>query len=86
MVKSSTDTRYEASNICTHDMNKMPAISALTIGEILEQLKLFDIVGIDEGQFFADIAPRATQLADEGKTIIIASLNAGYQQQVSINI
>ena len=84
IVKYSGDNRYNELFACTHDMTQMEAINASSIAEIYAQLLTFDVVAIDEGQFFTDIAAKVNDLAEAGKIVIVASLNAGYKQQVCI--
>ena len=42
---------------------------------------LFSVIGIDEGQFFPDVVEFAEQLANRGKTVAIAALDATYQRK-----
>jgi len=86
VVKYSKDNRYDLSHACTHDLNKMEAIAALNIGDVMEQIDSFDVVGIDEGQFFQDVVQCAEDLANSGKVVIIAALNGDYQQKPFQNI
>jgi len=81
MVKSGKDKRFDDVEACTHDMSKMKALSALNITEVLDSLFNYEVIGIDEGQFFPDIVPMARKLADHGKTVIIAALNGDYRQK-----
>ena len=84
IVKFSGDNRYNQLFACTHDMTQMEAINASTIAEVYEQLLGYEVVAIDEGQFFPDIADKVNDLAEAGKIVIVASLNAGYKQQVCL--
>lgn len=51
VVKYARDDRYDDVMICTHDLRKMDAISAVKLGDVLPQLIEHDVIGIDEGQF-----------------------------------
>jgi thymidine kinase len=51
VVKYSRDNRYDDVMLCTHDLRKMDAISAIRISDVYNQLLDFDVIGIDEGQF-----------------------------------
>ena len=42
----------------------------------------FDVIAIDEGHFFPEIAKVATKLANAGKIVIVAALNSDFLQQV----
>lgn len=86
IVKYARDTRYDSSMACTHDMNKMEAISAVTLAEVYPELQNYDVVGIDEGQFFEDLVSHAQELANKGKVVIIAALNGDYRQKPFQNV
>ena len=40
----------------------------------------YEVVGIDEGQFFSDLIPFSESLANVGKIVIIAALDGTYQR------
>jgi len=86
VVKYSRDDRYDIGMACTHDLNKMEAISAVSLADVFDELLQYDVIGLDEGQFFDDVVPYAQTLANEGKTVIIAALNGDYQQKPFNNI
>ncbi|KAI1726452.1 thymidine kinase domain-containing protein [Ditylenchus destructor] len=86
IVKYARDTRYDSSMACTHDMNKMEAISAVTLAEVYPEIQQYDVVGIDEGQFFEDLVMHAQELANSGKVVIIAALNGDYRQKPFQNV
>uniref|UniRef100_A0A183BXS0 Thymidine kinase n=1 Tax=Globodera pallida TaxID=36090 RepID=A0A183BXS0_GLOPA len=82
VVKYALDTRYDETHACTHDLRKMEAMRATEMAEAFDELRKFDVIGIDEGQFFKDIVKYAQELANIGKTVIIAALNGDYRQEV----
>ena len=41
----------------------------------------FLVIGLDEGQFFTDVVEFAENLANIGKTVVIAALDGTYQRQ-----
>ena len=41
-------------------------------------------MGIDEGQFFPDLAPFCDEMANEGKTVVVAALNGTFRREVSL--
>lgn len=43
----------------------------------------YDVIGIDEGQFFENIVDFAESLANAGKTVIVAALDGTFQRVVS---
>eukprot|EP00826_Nyctotherus_ovalis_P013736 TRINITY_DN13755_c0_g1_i2.p1 TRINITY_DN13755_c0_g1~~TRINITY_DN13755_c0_g1_i2.p1 ORF type:complete len:176 (+),score=24.60 TRINITY_DN13755_c0_g1_i2:75-602(+) len=58
VVKYILDTRYAAKEMATHDKTLMEAVPAKTIDEVFSILKDYEIIGIDEGQFFPDVRRR----------------------------
>lgn len=40
----------------------------------------YDVVGIDEGQFFPDLIPFTEDLANAGKTIVVAALDGTFER------
>lgn len=78
VLKYKHDTRYSANSMSTHDSSQMAAIPCESVGEVEHLLDDYDIIGIDEGQFFPDIREKAERLADMGKTVIIAALDGTF--------
>jgi thymidine kinase len=46
----------------------------------------YDVIGIDEGQFYNEIEDMADMLANIGKIVIISALDATYQRKPFMNI
>ena len=74
------DNRYSTSEIVSHTDIRMKSESVGKAGDIL---KLLDwrtqVVGIDEAHFLGqELVERATQLADNGKQVIVAGLDTDY--------
>lgn len=40
----------------------------------------YEVVGIDEGQFFADVAEFADQQANKGKVVVVAALSSDFRR------
>ena len=56
LVKYTMDNRYSSeSKIITHDKLEAPALNCQKLTDILTTLKEYDVIGIDEGQFFLDV-------------------------------
>lgn len=79
VFKHSSDTRYDAQYVCSHDNHRMEAIPIATLQK--ELVKKYDVLGIDEGQFFKGIADFSDHLANEGKIVVIAALSSDYRRQ-----
>jgi len=56
----------------------MKAIGAKTLKEIGSIYKDFDVIGIDEGQFFADVVEWSDAAANDGKVVIISALDGTF--------
>jgi thymidine kinase len=80
-VKYSGDVRYDNLKISTHDLIMWDAISSDNISTLYDELANYDVIGIDEGQFFKDINEHAEKLANLGKIVIIAALSGSFQRE-----
>ena len=82
MVKYYADQRYsEKSEVVTHDLIKYDSINCKLLGNSFHTLKQYDVIGIDEGQFFADLVEVCEELALMGKIILIAALNGDFRME-----
>ena len=82
MVKYYADQRYsEKSEVVTHDLIKYDSINCKLLRNSFETLKQYDVIGIDEGQFFADLVEVCEELALNGKIILIAALNGDFRME-----
>src|SRR3569623_3168728 len=77
MSKPQRDTRYKDEFVRTHDGVSYPAIITPKLADIeADLIANYDVIGIDEGQFFDDLAEVVIRLADEHhKKIFIAALD-----------
>lgn len=74
-VKFSADNRYENKcMIATHTGQKKDAYPVITLAELGDLWRDFDVIGIDEGQFFSDLVSFAEKAANAQKIVIISSL------------
>ena len=85
IVKYAKDVRYDEYGISTHDRQTLPAVAATSLTELTETAKTYDVIGIDEGQFFPDVA-WAEDMANIGKVVLIAALDGTYQRKPFQNI
>jgi thymidine kinase len=74
------DNRYSTSEIVSHTDIRMKSESVGKASDILKQLDWrTQVVGIDEAHFLGqELVELATQLADNGKQVIIAGLDTDY--------
>lgn len=81
-VKHSADVRYSVETLATHAGGRRDAISAHALAELpLASLGDAQVIGIDEGQFFADLAEHAALWAAAGKKVIVSALNGTYERK-----
>ena len=82
MIKFYADKRYsEKSEVVTHDLLKYDSIDCKKLRDSIETLKQYDVIGIDEGQFFPDLVEVCEELAALKKIIIIAGLNGDFRME-----
>jgi len=78
IFKPSTDSRSDE-YIESHDKKKIKSITVKTAYDIFEIGKEFDVIGIDEVQFFGnDIISVCNSLANNGVRVIAAGLDMDY--------
>ena len=82
MIKFQGDNRYSnKSEIITHDLTKYESIECKKLYDSFEKLKNYDVIGIDEGQFFPDLVEICEKLAFLKKIVIVAGLNADFRME-----
>ena len=86
VVKHAGDNRYDeqvgsTTSAVTHDLASMPALPTKDLRNIDNVSHNYDVIGIDEGQFFNDIAHYCEKWAQTGKTVIVAALDATFQRK-----
>jgi thymidine kinase len=80
-LKFSADERYNNScAISTHSGLRKDAIPVTTLSEIGDAWRKFDVIGIDEGQFFSDLVHFAEAAANAQKIVIISSLQGTFHR------
>lgn len=89
VIKYDEDTRYSENSVTTHDNQSIKAISCNKLNDLIENEFIFDnfdVIGIDEGQFFTDIIDFSDTMANKGKVIIIAALDSTFERTPFNNI
>jgi thymidine kinase len=83
VFKPSIDTRYDESMVVTHMGVKHEAVPVATVAQLREKLSpRTEVVLIEEAQFFdRELSNLATELADEGKDVIIAGLDQDFRRR-----
>jgi thymidine kinase len=80
VLNHSLDTRNGTTNVVTHDGVEMECLSCNKID--FDKLKDFDVIAIDEAQFFENIAKNIRILSDDmDKHVIVAALSGDYKRK-----
>ena len=80
VFKPEIDTRNKKNSIQTHSKIEIEAQTVNMAAEILKHKENFDVIGIDEAQFFDDgIIEVANALANQGKRVVIAGLDKDFK-------
>lgn len=81
LVKNALDLRYSEDNkLCTHDMFQTEATICSSLHQI-EKINQYDVICIDEIQFYPDNLDFCTKMANQGKIIIASGLSGNYKRQ-----
>ena len=79
IFKPSMDTRYDETNVVSHDDSAIRSTPVQFANDILLLAGECDVVGIDEAQFFDDgLIHVARILANQGKRVILAGLDMDF--------
>lgn len=82
VIKYRKDQRYAAAGeASTHDMLMLDAHPCERLSEAVDQVKDFDVVGIDEGQFFPDLPEFSEKWANSGKVVVVSALDGTFQRK-----
>ena len=82
MIKYFADQRYsDKSEVVTHDLIKYDSIDCKNLRDSFHIIKNYDVIGIDEGQFFPDLVEVCEELALMKKTVIISALNGDFRME-----
>ncbi|XP_068176912.1 thymidine kinase, cytosolic [Antennarius striatus] len=86
VIKYAKDTRYSEKGMATHDKSIMEAVPASRLGDLQSLALQACVIGIDEGQFFPDTVEFCEEMANLGKTVIVAALDGTFQRKAFGNI
>lgn len=83
LVKYAKDTRYGGSEelLITHDQLSYKATSCNKLEEIKDIINEYDVICIDEIQFYPDASHYCDLWANEGKIVEVCGLNGDYQRK-----
>ena len=79
IFKPAIDKRYHEEDVVSHDDHAIHSTPVQTAAQILLYANDFDVVGIDEAQFFdSELVNVCNKLADMGTRVIVAGLDMDY--------
>lgn len=81
IVKYTDDNRYDSKNgglvsHAGHEFGAVPVVNARTLADVYDEINDYEVIGIDEVQFYPDNIEVIQQLANSGKIIIASGLDA----------
>ncbi len=79
IVKPPIDKRYDDEMVVSHNLTKLPSLTAETADQIVLLTGNAEVVAIDEAQFFDNrLIEVSNTLANDGKRVLIAGLDMDY--------
>jgi len=79
IFKPRVDTRYDDVKVVSHDKNSILSMPVKHSRDILLNIHEFDVVGVDEAQFFDDQLPDVCDaMANQGIRVIVAGLDMDF--------
>jgi len=80
IVKPRIDDRFDVSHVVSHAGAKMRAVAVHGAGDTLRRADAYDVVGVDEAQFFErEIVEVALELVARGKRVVAAGLDRDFR-------
>ena len=81
ILKPRIDDRYDAADVVSHAGVRMHAVPVASVPELVERARGFQVVGIDEVQFFdREVVAAALALADGGTRVIASGLDLDFRR------
>jgi len=81
MIKYAGDDRYDENCIVTHDNIKVQGVKTSLLGDIEHLIKDYDVICIDEIQFYKDGYIFCDKWANEGKIVEACGLNGTFDRK-----
>jgi thymidine kinase len=81
IFKPRIDDRFDVTDVVSHAGARMRAIPVSSVGELRARVQGYEVVGIDEVQFFEPVVvATALELADRGARVIVAGLDQDFRR------
>ena len=82
IFKPRVDDRYDAADVVSHAGVRMRGVPVGSVAEIVGRAQGFEVVGIDEVQFFEpSVVPAALALAQAGVRVVAAGLDQDFRRE-----
>ena len=83
VIKHSSDVRYSANEITTHDGQKAPCLAVRDLADIaLEDILRFKVIIVDEAQFFQNLVPFVEWAVDtHQRHLYLVGLDGDYNRR-----
>jgi thymidine kinase len=81
VINHSLDNRYDEQLLSTHDGIKIPCIKTEKLMDTLETIFNYDVILINEGQFFSDLVNFVELLLVHNKKIYICGLDGDFERK-----
>ena len=80
LLNFNEDTRYSDTEMTTHDKTGLPCTFVNKLFEI-KDISEYDVICINEAQFFEDLVPFCKKVLKENKSIYACGLDGDYKQE-----
>lgn len=81
LIKYAHDSRYSDECMASHDKQLMLAVPATKLSDVSSLVDNYDVIAIDEGQFFPDLVEFSEAAANASKVVIIAALDGDFRRK-----
>ncbi len=81
VVRYDKDNRYSSLHASTHDREMLKATGAASLAQIADLVEQYDVIGVDEGQFYPDIVEMTELFASQGKKVVISALDGDFRRK-----
>lgn len=76
------DNRYDDELLSTHDEVKIPCVKSDQIDKVFDEvIHAYDVILINEGQFFPDLLQSVNSMIDHGKKVYICGLDGDFERK-----